>query len=174
MSYVAGIDLSTVALDLVLIDEDGKQPRAYTYELGAGDIVERIRTIGTTWPSRHSSIWDDVLAIGIERPAGRFGVAQVSMAFGAVLAMLPTDRVVKPWQPSEWRIAVGIKGNASKAEILIEALAQGALDWPRQARELYGVGEALPRTALNLGFPPRYTELIGAQLLQHIQSERAA
>ena len=39
---------------------------------------------------------------------------------------------------------------------------------------LYGVGEALPRTALNLGFPPRYTELIGAQLLQHIQSERAA
>ena len=66
MSYVAGIDLSTKALDLVLIDEDGNQPRAYTYELGAGDIVDRIRTIGTIWPSRYSSIWDDVLAIGIE------------------------------------------------------------------------------------------------------------
>lgn len=132
MSYVAGIDLSTVALDLVLIDEDGKQPRAYTYELGAGDIVERIRTIGTTWPSRHSSIWDDVLAIGIERPAGRFGVAQVSMAFGAVLAMLPTGLLVKPWQPAQWRIAVTIKGNATKDEVAIRARVLGAPIWKRQ------------------------------------------
>lgn len=44
----------------------------------------------------------------------------------------------------------------------------------RQARELYGVDEALPRTALNLGFPPRYTELIGHQLLRHVAARAAA
>lgn len=135
MSFVAGIDLSTKALDLILIDEDCEaQPRAYTYELGEGDIVERVRTIGTTWPSRHSSIWNDVIAIGIERPAGKFGVAQVSMAFGAVLAMLPTDLLVKPWQPAEWRVAVGLKGNAAKEDVQLRAIELGGLDWRRQDR----------------------------------------
>lgn len=37
----------------------------------------------------------------------------------------------------------------------------------RQARELFGLQEPLPRTALNLGFPPVYTELVGAQMLAH-------
>lgn len=44
----------------------------------------------------------------------------------------------------------------------------------KQARELYGITEPLPRTALNLGFPPRYTELIGAQLLDHLRAQAAA
>lgn len=44
----------------------------------------------------------------------------------------------------------------------------------RQARELYGITEALPRTAMNLGFPPRYTELVGEQMLAQLVTVRAA
>jgi DNA (cytosine-5)-methyltransferase 1 len=43
----------------------------------------------------------------------------------------------------------------------------------QQARELYGIDEPLPRSAMNLGFPPRYTELIGYQLLQHLKAVAA-
>ena len=44
----------------------------------------------------------------------------------------------------------------------------------RQARELYGLEESLPRSAMNLGFPPRYTELVGEQMLRHVRREVAA
>jgi len=44
----------------------------------------------------------------------------------------------------------------------------------RQARELFGITEPLPRSALNLGFPPAYTELIGEQLMAHLKATVAA
>lgn len=43
-----------------------------------------------------------------------------------------------------------------------------------QARELYGLTEALPRSAMNLGFPPAYTELVGSQMLSHVRQAVAA
>lgn len=44
----------------------------------------------------------------------------------------------------------------------------------RQARELYRLDEPLPRSAMNLGFPPRYTELVGQQMFSHVRLEVAA
>lgn len=44
----------------------------------------------------------------------------------------------------------------------------------QQARELYGLTEPLPRSAMNLGFPPAYTELVGEQMLRHVRLEVAA
>lgn len=44
----------------------------------------------------------------------------------------------------------------------------------QQSRELYGIVEELPRRAMNLGFPPSYTELVGQQMLAHVPTEAAA
>lgn len=109
-----GLDLSTFAIDAVRI-----APDAVTHErvdLGRGDILERIRRIIYLMPVRDH--WDDVDAIGVERPAGPSGAWQVSMAFGAVLQCLPFGAPVYWFWPASWRkLALG-SGRASKSEIL--------------------------------------------------------
>ena len=114
---VAGIDVSTRAIDIVALNLDTGQARHQRYELGDGDLIDRVRTIGVVFPTARSSLWDDVIAIGIERPAGRYGVAQVAMAFGAVVSRIPVDRVLRAWMPAEWRKACGLPGNAGKDQV---------------------------------------------------------
>jgi hypothetical protein len=158
---ICGIDLSTHAVDVVLLDMDSDQAEWRRWDLGTGDLIERVRRIGGSQPWG-SGIWGDVVAVGIERPAGKHGVPQVSMAFGAVLArVIPCRLLVKPWLPAEWRKACGLKGNASKDEVAsfatgaevagewttIPASApmgttERALLWPQDACDAYAIAYA--------------------------------
>ena len=121
---VVGIDVSTYAIDLVLIDvDDHKAPAWHHHPLTGHDAWERTRNTAQALPSPHATIWDDVLAIGVENPAGTHGAHTIQRVVGAVLACLPPHTLVQPWRPAEWRKAVGLKGNASKDAVRSHALA---------------------------------------------------
>jgi len=115
---VAGIDFSSHAIDVVLVDVDGRQPpRWHRYPLTGADAFDRTRSVGNSMPGRSSAYWDNVLAVGIEHPAGKFGTGPLMRLQGAVLAQIPARMLVKAWPPGAWRKAVGLPGNASKQDV---------------------------------------------------------
>ncbi len=113
---VAGIDLSTFAVDIVTIDDDTGRVEWTRHTLAGDDAFDRTRTVAAVMPGRAHSFWDDILAVGIEEPAGR----NPGFAFrvqGAVLSMIPADKLVEKWMPSQWRKRIGLAGNATKTEV---------------------------------------------------------
>lgn len=115
MSWVAGIDYSTHAIDIVYVDEDGKQPPMWRhFPMRGADAFERTRDIHVGVPIEIDQ--DEVLAIGIEEPRGH-QTGPLFRVQGSILARIPKRVLVQPWIPSQWRLAVGLKGNASKDEI---------------------------------------------------------
>lgn len=116
---IAGIDLSSKAIDCALIDEDTGQLEAlYRWALTAtGDAFDRTRWVRDSMPSR--GWWTDqgVIAIGIEDPAGNHGVRAIARVQGGILQCLPLTVVVHPLPPSRWRKLIGLPGNASKDDV---------------------------------------------------------
>jgi hypothetical protein len=115
---VVGIDFSSNAIDFVSIDDDNGQVEWSRYNLYGNDAFDRTRKVGAVLPKRGSTFWDDVIAVGIEHPAGPPVTVLAPMRVqGAVLSMLPSATLVRPWPPSAWRKAVGLKGNSSKKDV---------------------------------------------------------
>jgi hypothetical protein len=144
--FTAGIDYSTHAIDLVLVDEDGlRPPWWHRFELHGPDAWERTRTVARTLPGRTSQLWDEVLAFGLEEPRGQ-NSGVLYRVQGAVLAALPPHVLVYPMVPSEWRKAVGLPGNASKDAIAYFAVNDGPpdefRDWPQDACDAYCIALA--------------------------------
>jgi len=136
--YVAGVDVSTKAIDLVLVPVEDGPPVWHHYPLTGTDAWERTRSIPSAMPDRASTFYDTVVAIGVENPAGLHGAHAVQRAVGAVLACLPPLTLVQPWRPSEWRKAVGLPGNCGKAHVMQHAdLHRGyygdSSHWPQDA-----------------------------------------
>lgn len=118
----AGIDYSTQAVDIVLIDADTGQPEWQHYDFTGHDAFERCRSVRDAMPPRTATIWDDVLAIGIEAPMargklGRALMEKLALIQGGILACLPAATLAAPLRPPEWRVACGLKGNATKEEV---------------------------------------------------------
>lgn len=139
---IAGIDYSTRAIDVVLLDEDTDAATWHRYELEGQDAFERARDVRR---AMHDALplWDDCLAIGIEDPRG-YGSGSLYRVQGAVLSRLPSLVLVQPWIPSAWRKQVGLAGNASKEEVAYHAC--GLLEdaqfahvsaWPQDAWDAY-------------------------------------
>jgi len=148
---VLGIDLSSHAVDLVFIpyDTDG-DPAWLRFHLVGSDAFDRARSVAEHMCGPHSSLYDDVLAIGIEDPRGQNAGALYRVQ-GAILAQLPAHKLVEKWIPSRWRKAIGLPGNCTKA-----AVAQWAAQWipagqswPQDACDALAVAVAT-RNAINL------------------------
>lgn len=129
---IAGIDFSTLAIDVVFVDLDDRLPPEWKhYKLHGDDAFDRTRSVRSAMPFQ--SCWDDVLAIGIEEPTGKFKPGLGYRVQGAVLSMLPVDVLVKPWPPAAWRKAVGLPGNATKEQVFgwsLQALHRDPLIGP--------------------------------------------
>ena len=142
---IAGIDYSSRAVDIVLLDEDTDKAEWHRYELDGDDAFGRARNIRGNIPGRTSGFWDDVLAIGIEDPRG-YGAGSMYRIQGAILSCLPWFTLVHPWIPSAWRKAVGLPGNASKAEaadfVQTTYPAAYTLEWPQDACDAYCIALA--------------------------------
>jgi len=153
MSLIAGIDYSTHAIDVVLLDEDSREATWRRYPLEGADAFERARVAGSRFPFMNSSrFWDDVLAVGIEDPRG-YNAGALYRVQGAILARLPRSLLVYPWIPSAWRKAVGLPGNASKDAVRAWAVktmlfSQGKTrisfdpPWPQDALDAYCIALA--------------------------------
>lgn len=126
---VVGVDFSSFAIDVVSIDVDDLEPPVWTrFELAGQDAFDRTRQVASVMPKRGSIWWADVLAVGIEHPAGKFGTGSMMRVQGAVLSCLPAGVLVKPWPPGAWRKAAGLPGNCTKVEVALGAVALGAPD----------------------------------------------
>lgn len=140
---VAGIDYSTRAIDIVLVPLDEGAPIWHRYVLEGQDSFERTRSVANAMPWRAASFWDDVLAVGIEHPAGHHGTGPLLRVQGAVLACLPTRVLVEPWPPGKWRKAVGLAGNATKGAVefwsgsLMPSDIAGLDNWPQDAHDAH-------------------------------------
>ena len=151
MSYLAGIDFSTRAIDVVLIDEnDAEPPRWHRLILKGADAFERTRELSRPLAYHLGLDLDDTLAIGIEDPAGNHGVRALARVQGAILARLPRDVLVVPLAPSQWRKRVGLPGNATKQQVadwaITDAQSLGA-DWTlrengQDCLDAYGIAVA--------------------------------
>jgi hypothetical protein len=122
----AGIDFDSHAIHVVLLPDEGP-PSYLPFVLTTHPrAFERTRTVRDVMPAR--SWWADegVIAIGIEEPMGH-STRPLNRVQGAILACLPSDMLVNPMMPGEWRKEVGLSGNASKDEV---ALFVGACIWP--------------------------------------------
>lgn len=138
---VAGIDYSSHFVDVVLVDVDGRQPpRWHRYPLTGQDAFDRARSVADSMPGRSSVFWDNVLAVGVEHPAGKFGTGPLLRIQGAVLGQIPARMLVKAWPPGSWRKAVGLRGNCAKDEIWefsMGCLEPAFFDWPQDAHDAH-------------------------------------
>lgn len=133
MSSVLGIDYSTRAIDLVYLDESTDAARWHRIPLEKG--IAGIRQIrgGYAWAAE----LEDVYLVAIEDPMS-VGMTQAKVLgriCGAVTAALPRSHEVWLMRPDEWRMACGMKGNASKAAVYEFAILMGqeggSEDWFR-------------------------------------------
>jgi Holliday junction resolvasome RuvABC endonuclease subunit len=118
LSCVLGIDLSSHAIDLVLLDETTNHATWHFVDLGAGTALDRLRRIPAVMPKQ--SWYDDIYLAAIEAPYGRGHtgtLAKLSRVFGAIAATLPQALEVWEVTPGQWRKTLGLPGNAPKSEI---------------------------------------------------------
>jgi len=115
---IAGIDLSTHAIDVVTVPLEGAgAPVWHRFPLEGPTSFDRARRVRDAMPARTSAFWDEVTEIGIEEPAG-FTASHAMRIQGGVLACLPPALKVTKWMPSQWRKACGLSGRASKGEVM--------------------------------------------------------
>lgn len=131
MSLFAGIDLSTEAVDVVLLDTDSDDAvhNQYRLDTGPGGYLERVRRVREILPARGR--WRDsgVVLIAIEKPMSSSfkGAVPLATVLGAVLANLPRDLDVMPLEPSEWKkwsVGGGFPGHGN-------AKKDAVADWAR-------------------------------------------
>jgi hypothetical protein len=116
---IAGIDYSTHAIDVVLLDEDTDAATWHRFPLKGQDAFERTRGVrdlfaGASLTFREA--WDAALAFGIEDPRG-YNAGVLYRVQGAILTKIPRGSLVQPFPPSVWRKTVGLPGNASKEDV---------------------------------------------------------
>jgi hypothetical protein len=150
VSWIAGIDYSTRAIDVVYIDEDDLNPPYWErYVLEGQDAWERTRQV-KGWSLELAA---DTLAVGLEQPRGH-GAGALYRVQGAILTRLPAGVLVQPWLPSEWRKRAGLKGNAGKQDSVRASLELGGGDdgsiWLVDAHEAHLIAVAT-RAAIQAG-----------------------
>lgn len=125
MSLCAGIDLSSHAIDVVLLSEDDNSATWHRFELAGANAWERTLKVRDAMPP--AAFWDDVYLIAVETP---FPDQQRTLRLvqGAVTACLPPmlREAHRCWQvrPDEWKHGLGLKGKPTH-----EGLTALVPDW---------------------------------------------
>lgn len=146
---VAGIDYSSQAIDIVLLDDDTDTAEWHRVELTGPTPFDRARSLRGRLPLR--SWWEDqgVYLIGIEDPIGHHAHTAKALGFagGAVATLLPANLTVVQTTAAEWkRLTVG-RGSASKADVEQWAQTQlghdGLTVWAQDAYDAYAIARAV-------------------------------
>lgn len=146
MSRVAGIDLSSKAIDIVLLDETEDNVWVWRQvNLTGARSWERTLQIRDEMPSE--SWWDDVYLVAIEAPygTGQPGTTAIlNRVVGAILACLPS-RLLWPhhcWivRPDEWKSELGIRMSAKPTDedvrrFLSKDHTRSEQGWSQNARD---------------------------------------
>lgn len=114
---VAGVDLSTKAIDIVTVDIDPVDevyPSAWhRFPLEAADAWARTLLIRDALPNQ--GFWEDIALVAIEAPYGRGQsgtLALLNRVVGAIVASLPPQLRTpeRCWivRPDEWKTGLGL------------------------------------------------------------------
>jgi hypothetical protein len=147
---VAGIDFSTKAIDVALLDDDTDQAVWYRFPLAHGKgHLALARSVSRVVPPR--SWWEEhgVWLVGVEDPMSRFPhVAKaLGVVAGALLARMPLELPVVQTEPSEWQgkfLALAKLPADRKTAIrarTLEAMPHLSI-WPQDAFDAYGIAWA--------------------------------
>lgn len=141
---IAGIDVSTTAIDVVRLELDTDDATWNRIPLATGrrgeDAFTRIRRIRDLIPARAAWKPAGVALIAIERPmspqenVARGGIP-LAWAYGAMLACLPTDVGVIPLEPytwKKWSLGRGFPGQGNARKDAIATWARR--NWPNLPR----------------------------------------
>lgn len=141
MSVYAGFDLSTLAIDVVLLDEDTDGARHIRRRLdtGPGDAKVRIRRIRDAMPPRAS--WADlgVIAAAIEEPFSRAsmgGQVPILMALGGVLQTIPVNLPVALLRADDWRKECGLPIRGPREKLKAASVDFAATHWANRPQAL--------------------------------------
>lgn len=103
-----GIDLSSKAIDLVLLDENADRATWTRIDLEGATAFERARDVANKMPQPSWYIDRGVYLIALERPFVRFGQDVIRLVQGCVLGSLPADLPCWEVAVSQWKKALGI------------------------------------------------------------------
>jgi hypothetical protein len=144
---IAGIDFSTHAVDIILLDDDTDTAAWTRFQLTGDDAFRRARSCRKTLPGR--SWWEDngVWLIGLEDPYSQFPRETKTLGYvaGAIAVLLPPDLTVIQMAPQEWKRIFCAKASAKKEEVATAARARCAPadGWPLDATDAYGIAWAV-------------------------------
>lgn len=144
MKFV-GIDANAREVNLVSIDLDTMAIKHHLL-VGAKKSFDTARAMNTIMP--HSSWWDDIVLVAIERPSGRFPkvIYAQALVIGALLATIPTRVLIQDFVPANWKSLIGLSGHATKDQVRAWASEFGAdPSWDEHACDAL----ALVHAALN-------------------------
>lgn len=137
MSFVAGIDLSSRAIDIVLLEESTNRAKWHRFELAGGLAWDRTLDVRRAMPV--ASFWDDVYLAAIETPfPDQKGVLR--RVQGAVMARIPERVLVWEANASQWKRELGLKGKPSSVN-MDEVAPDGDIHrlWNREERLVSGL-----------------------------------
>lgn len=145
MSAVLGIDLSTKAVELVLLDETDNRASWDHLELEGADALARLRDLPRRMPRWASRWYEDagVYLVAIEAPYGRGQggtEAKLNHVLGAIVACIPPAIPIWLVAPHEYRAHLELAGNAPKELVRQAVLELGAYpDWTQDACDALAV-----------------------------------
>lgn len=146
---IAGIDYSSHAVDIALLEDDSIQAKWVRIDLEGGTPFERARSLRNSFPS--PSWWEHygVYLVGIEDPHSRANhtAKALGLVAGAIATRLPPRLTVVQTVPVEWkRLTVG-KPSATKDEVARWARTYldhgGVQKWPQDAYDAYAIARAV-------------------------------
>lgn len=150
---IAGIDFSTKAVDVVLLEEDDNTAEALRFELPGRTAFEAARSVAHFLP--RSGWWRDhgIYLVGIEQPFGvSFRSASALMRVqGAIIATIGfppamPNRALVEIPPHEWKRELGLSGNANKLDVakrVHELYPETQYGWGQDALDAYGIAYAV-------------------------------
>lgn len=139
---VLGLDFSSFAVDLVLLDENADRAVWRRVTLPGKTAFDRTRELHDRMPPPSWYIDNDVYLVGLEKPFFRNGQDMVRLVEGAILACLPRSLAVWEVSPSQWkpRLHLPIREKpAAGAFVGMEFASAGDAKWPQDAYDALGV-----------------------------------
>lgn len=143
MTWV-GIDYDTQWVHLVRLPEVGL-PTYHPCRLEGDHAFDRIRRVPLEMPG--PGFWEAIIAAGIEEPGGRYALGKLKGVQGAILACLPEDLLVQPYQAPLWKKLIGIGGGATKEQVQAWVLSRLEENpgWPQDAYDAYCLAYVVSR-----------------------------
>lgn len=141
MSSFAGVDLSSKAIDIVLLDEDGNRARheRRRLDLPSGGALARIRRVRDRMPARAE--WRDqgVLEVCIEEPFARGnmrGQVPILMVIGAILQTIPPEIPLAIVRADDWRRVCDLPIRGTRETLKKAAIDFAGDHWPNHPAPL--------------------------------------